>query len=54
MCVRVVRKAVRISGVSSMSPDWEASEGEMRGGEVVVAQVKRRLGRVARRRTEAL
>jgi hypothetical protein len=47
---RVVVKAVRISGVSSRSP----SPGEMRGGLVVVAQVRRRLGRVASRITEAL
>lgn len=47
---RVVVKAVRISGVSSKSP----SPGVMRGGLVVVAQVRRRLGRVASRITEAL
>jgi len=52
--VRAVRKEDRISGVSSMSPVWEDSVGEIRGGEVVVAQVRRRLGRVARRRTEEL
>jgi len=51
---RAVRKEARISGVSSMSPDCEGSEGEIRGGDVVVAQVRRRLGRVARRITEAL
>jgi hypothetical protein len=54
--VRALRKEDRISGVSSMSPlVWEDSVGgEIRGGEVVVAQVRRRLGRVARRRTEEL
>lgn len=53
---RAARKAEMISGVSSMSPlVWEDSVGgEIKGGEVVVAQVRRRLGRVARRRTEAL
>ena len=41
--------------MSSRSPS-EIGEVEagIKGGEVVVAQVKRRLGRVARRRTEAL
>jgi len=55
--VRAVRKEDRISGVSSMSPlVWvsEAEGGGIRGGEVVVAQVRRRFGRVARRRTEEL
>lgn len=47
---RVWVKAVRISGVSSRSP----SPGRTRGGDVVVAQVRRRLGRVASRITEAL
>jgi hypothetical protein len=47
---RVWVKAARISGVSSRSP----SPGVMRGGLVVVAQVRRRLGRVASRMTEAL
>jgi len=47
---RVWVNAARISGVSSRSP----SPGEIRGGLVVVAHVKRRLGRVARRMTEAL
>lgn len=51
--VRLWRKAERISGVSSRS-FWEESVGEMRGGVVVVAQVRRRLGRVASRRTELL
>lgn len=50
--VREARKAARISGVSSRS--FWGSVGEMRGGVVVVAQVRRRLGRVARRRTESL
>ena len=52
--VSAARNADRISGVSSMSPVWEDSVGEIRGGEVVVAQVKRTLGRVASRRTEEL
>jgi hypothetical protein len=54
--VRAVRKAVRISGVRLMSPVWQDGDEvcEIRGGVVVVAQVRRRLGRVARRRTEAL
>lgn len=47
------RKEARISDVSSRSPASEAEEG-IRGGEVVVAQVRRRLGSVARRRTEEL
>jgi hypothetical protein len=47
---RVWVKAARISGVSSRSP----SPGWTRGGLVVVAQVRRRLGRVASRITEAL
>jgi hypothetical protein len=51
---RALRKEDRISGVSSMSPVWEASVGEISGGEVVVTQIRRRLGRVARRRTEEL
>ena len=49
-----VRKADRISGVSSRSPSEIGEIAEIKGGEVVVAQVRRRLGRVARRRTEAL
>jgi hypothetical protein len=55
--VRAARKEVKISGVSSRSPEAFV-EGEVggaiRGGEVVVAQVRRRLGRVVSRRTEAL
>lgn len=57
--VRAARKAERISGVSSMSPEtlvWpsQVEGGGIRGGEVVVAQVRRTLGRVARRSTEEL
>lgn len=51
-CCRAVRKEVRISGVSSRS--FCCSVGEIRGGEVVVAHVRRRLGRVVRRSTESL
>jgi hypothetical protein len=52
-CLRVVRKVCRREGVSSRSPE-AVVEGEIRGGEVVVAQVRRRLGSVVSRRTEAL
>jgi hypothetical protein len=55
--VRAVRKEVRISEVSSRSPEVVVEGevgGEIRGGEVVVAQVRRRFGRVASRSTEAL
>jgi hypothetical protein len=56
-CLRAVRKDWRREGVSSRSPEAVVEGevgGEMRGGEVVVAQVRRRLGRVVSRRTEAL
>lgn len=49
---REERKAARISGVISRSFCWAV--GEIKGGLVVVAQVKRRLGRVASRSTESL
>jgi stage III sporulation protein SpoIIIAA len=55
--MRAVRKEVMMEGVSSRSPEVVVEGevgGEIRGGEVVVAQVRRRLGSVASRSTEAL
>lgn len=49
----VERKEARREGVSSRS-FCSGEVGEIKGGEVVVAQVRRRLGRVVRRSTEAL